>query len=259
MTHGDDFVVRWPIVTGPTHRLADLKNQISGCTQAKQKSSATDQRKASRHGTGYCTRVQRGVADQHDPTDVDALVKDLGLEHGKSVQTPAVHDVTDDEPEPLDQTQSSNHRSQVARCLFFSQDRADNIRCERVVSKHVKHHTAEHCNIEEVGQILERSLTYSGSDWACCKATRESRSAGMILLGNHTLNAYTARRQSCPQQRLRASESKGMVSLLCNLGYEIKTVVTNGAKATEHTLHRHGIDRLRKTRQTSAPKHSAKQ
>ena len=59
------------------------------------------------------------------PRLIDVLVKDLGLEHGRLVQTPAVHDVTDQEPEPLDQTQSSQYRSQVARCLFLSQDRSD--------------------------------------------------------------------------------------------------------------------------------------
>ena len=62
---------------------------------------------------------------QHDPRHVDVLVKDLGFEQGTSVQTPAVHDVTDEEPEPMDQVRHSEYRSQVARCLFFSQDRAD--------------------------------------------------------------------------------------------------------------------------------------
>ena len=41
------------------------------------------------------------------------------------MQTPATHDVTESEVEPLDQAQHSNHRSQVARCLFLSQDRAN--------------------------------------------------------------------------------------------------------------------------------------
>ena len=62
---------------------------------------------------------------QHDPRHVDVLVKDLGLEQGNSVQTPAVYDVTDEEPEPLDQVRHSEYRSQVGSCLFFSQDRAD--------------------------------------------------------------------------------------------------------------------------------------
>ena len=62
---------------------------------------------------------------QHDPRHVDVLVKDQGLERGNSVQTLATHDVTEEEVEPLDQMQSSKYRAQVARCLFFSQDRAD--------------------------------------------------------------------------------------------------------------------------------------
>ena len=54
------------------------------------------------------------------------LVKDLGLEHGNSVQTPATSDVMEEvESEPLSQVQHQQHRSQVARCLFLSQDRAD--------------------------------------------------------------------------------------------------------------------------------------
>ena len=67
----------------------------------------------------------RGIVYQHDPRHVDVLVKELVLERGNSVQTPASHDVTECEAESLDQAQHSKYRSQVARCLFISQDRAD--------------------------------------------------------------------------------------------------------------------------------------
>ena len=61
----------------------------------------------------------RGIVHQHDPRHVDVLVKDLGLEHGNSVQTPATHDATEEEaPGPLSQVQHSKYRSHVARCLF---------------------------------------------------------------------------------------------------------------------------------------------
>ena len=69
---------------------------------------------------------ERGVVYQHDPRHVDVLVKELGLEHGNSVQTPAAPDVTEEEgSEPLSQDQHQRYRPQVARCLFLSQDRAD--------------------------------------------------------------------------------------------------------------------------------------
>ena len=62
---------------------------------------------------------------QHDPRHVDVLVKDLGLEHGNSVQTPAAPGVLEEEEsEPLSQDQHHRYRSLVDRCLFLSQVQA---------------------------------------------------------------------------------------------------------------------------------------
>ena len=197
---------------------------------------------------------RRGIVCQHDPRHVDMLVKDVGLEHGNSVQTPATHDATEEEePEPLDQVQHSKCRSQVASCLFPSQDRVDNVHRERVVSKDVKPHATELCQVEEADQTFEReiqweqrfSTTLSDSDWAGCKDTRQSSSAGVMLLGSHTLQACTrkqeiiARSSAEPElyaAALGASESKGIVSLLRDLGYEMKPVLAIDAKATDHIL-----------------------
>ena len=77
---------------------------------------------------------------QYDLRHVDVLVKDPGHEHGNSVQTPAMHDATEEEaPGLLSQVQHSKYRSQVARCLLPSQDRADltfimNELCQRMSS-----------------------------------------------------------------------------------------------------------------------------
>ena len=70
--------------------------------------------------------AKRGIVYQHGPRHVDVLVKDLGLEHGNSVQTPATPGVMEkEESEPFTQVQHEQYRSQVARCLVLSQDRAD--------------------------------------------------------------------------------------------------------------------------------------
>ena len=55
------------------------------------------------------------------------------------------------------------------------------------------------------------------------------------------------------EAELDASESKRIVSLLFDMGNEMKSVLAIDAKATEHILHRQGIGE-----QTSAPNHSAK-
>ena len=75
---------------------------------------------------------------QHDPRHVDVLVKDLGLEHGNSVQTLAAPDaMEEEESELLSQDQHHRFRSLVARCLFLSQDWTDitfivNVLCQKM-------------------------------------------------------------------------------------------------------------------------------
>ena len=39
--------------------------------------------------------------------------------------------------------------------------------------------------------MVEEVATFSDSDWAGCKETRISSSAGVIMLGDHALKAYT--------------------------------------------------------------------
>ena len=72
----------------------------------------------------------------------------------------------------------------------------------------------------------------------------------MVLLGSHTLKTYKRKhhiiaRSSAEAEldaaALGASESEGIVSLLKDLGYEMKPVLATDAKATEHILHRQGI------------------
>ena len=75
-----------------------------------------------------------------------------------------------------------------------------------------------------------------------------------MLLGSHSLKAYTRKQKiiaRCSAEaelcaaELRASESIGVVSLLKDLGYEMKPVFAIDAKATEHILHRQEIGRLK--------------
>ena len=93
---------------------------------------------------------------QHDARHVDVLVKDVGLERGNSVQPPAVHDVTHEEPEPVDQMQSSKNRSQVARCLFCTQDRAVTFIRNELCHRMSTPHTAEPYKVEQTGQIPKK-------------------------------------------------------------------------------------------------------
>ena len=41
------------------------------------------------------------------------------------------------------------------------------------------------------------------------------------------------------------SEEKGVQSMMCDLGFAVKPVLSIDAKATEHILHRQGIGKLK--------------
>ena len=213
---------------------------------------------------------KREIVYQHDP-HVDVLVNDLGLEHGNSVQTPATPDVTEEEEsEPLSQDHHHRYRSQVARCLFLSPDRADitfivNELCQRMSSPTQPSlaklkRLARSLNGErqwgqfKYGRPVEEVTTFIDSDWAGCKETRKSSSAGVVMLGNHTLKAYTRKQKIIARSSaeaeffaaaLGASELEGIVSLLRDLGYKKNPVLAIDAKATEHMLHRQGIGKLK--------------
>ena len=144
---------------------------------------------------------KRGIVYQHDPRHVDVLVKDLGLEHGNSVQTPATPDVTEEEKsEPLSQNQHHRYRSQAARCLFLCQDRADttfivNDLCQKMSNpnqqslarlKRLARYLKSQRQWEQVfeyGKMAEELTVFTDSNWAGCKETRKSSSAGVVMLG----------------------------------------------------------------------------
>ena len=102
--------------------------------------------------------------------------------------------------------------------------------------------------------VMEEWSKRCDSYWAGCQEIRKSSSAGVMQLGSRTLDAKTRKQHiivSCSAEAelcaaaLGASDTKGMVWSFCDLGYEMKPVLSINAKATEHIFHRQGIGRLK--------------
>ena len=182
----------------------------------------------------------------------------------------ATPDVTEEEEsEPLSQDQHHRYRSQVARCLFLSQDRADitfivNELCQKMSSPNQQtlaklkrlasylKRKRQWGQVFEYGKIAEELTVFTGSDWAGCKETRMSSS--VLMLGGHTMKAYTRKQKVIAKSSteaelyaaaLGASEAKGVQSMMYHLGFAVKPVLAIDAKATEHILHRQGIGKLK--------------
>ena len=115
LTHGDDFVF-----AGPKKRLMEFENKMTCVYSIKAKIIGHGSSKSIMTLNRRLHWGQEGIVYQHDPRHVEVLVKDLGLEHGNSVQTAAAPDAAEEkEPEPLSQDQHHKYRSQVARCVFL--------------------------------------------------------------------------------------------------------------------------------------------
>ena len=230
LTHGDDFVV-----TGTRVSLLELKNQLESVYPIKASIvGACSTKSIKALNRKRCWR-ETGILHQHDVRHVDVLVESLGLENGNTVQTPKVDDVKDENPVWLDSEHISKYRSHVARCLFFSQDRADitfavNELCQRMSdpSQHsfsklkrlVRYWKGERQRIQvfEFGDMSSEVTVFSGSDWAGDKETRKSSSAGVALVGRHFLmrpqenrrsSPEAVQRQNCMQQHCERQKRKG--------------------------------------------------
>ena len=107
----------------------------------------------------------------------------------------------------------------------------------------------------EYGQLAGELTVFTDSDWASCKETRKSSSAGVLMLGRHTLKAYTRKQKVMAKSSAEAEtvcSSIGSVrserevqSMMCDLGFAMKPVLAIDAKAIEHILHRQGIGKLK--------------
>ena len=92
LTHGDDFVL-----TGPTKKLMEFERKMTRVDPIKAKIISHGSPKSIKTVNRRLHWGKRRIVCQHDPRHVDVLVKDLGLEHGNSVQTPATPDVMEEE------------------------------------------------------------------------------------------------------------------------------------------------------------------
>ena len=156
-------------------------------------------------------------------------VKDLRLEHGNSVQTPATRDATEEEePEQLSQVQHSKYMSQVSRCLFVSQDRADITSIVNELSQRMSRPTQrsfakrkrlvrylkrerQSGQIFKYGRMVEEVTAFTDWNLAGCKETRKPSSAGVMLLGDQSCPeiAHAQTKDHCKKQcRGRAARGK---------------------------------------------------
>ena len=144
MTHGDDFVL-----TGPRDGVTEFKNKMTWVCPIKTNHhlrvngeyQSIDYKGAlgkARNCVSVRSQTCRGARKRHR-----TRARQLRANTSKRMT------------EPLDQDQHSSYRSLVARCLFFSHDRADTTFIVNELCQRMSLHTTEPCQVEEASQKIE--------------------------------------------------------------------------------------------------------
>ena len=158
MTHGDDFVL-----TGPTKKLMEFERKMTSvCIKAKVIGYGSSKSIKTLNRRLHWAR--RGIVYQYDPRHVDVLVKDLGLEHGNSVQTSNTRRDRRGRVRTIES--GSLTQIQVTGCqMFVPQSRSSrhNIHCEQAVPKDVESPPTEPCKAQKTCQVFETRETVGTS------------------------------------------------------------------------------------------------
>ena len=97
-------------------------------------------------------------------------------------------------------------------------------------------------------------VTFTDSDWAGCKRTYKSTSAGVVQWGTHALKAWSATQSvlalSSAEAELYAmvkgaSQCLGMMSMAAALGIQVGGRIESDASAALGIVQRHGLGKLR--------------
>ena len=174
--------------------------------------------------------------------------------------------------EPLSQVQHQQYRSQVASCLFLSQDRAEitfivNELCQKMstpnqqslsklkrLARYLKRER-QWGQVFEYGNMAEELTVFPDSGWAGMQGNSKVIERRCSAAGRtHHESIHTKAEGHCKEQcrgRTVCSiigerrKQTGVQSMMRDLGFAVKPVLNIDAKATEHILHRQGIGKLK--------------
>ena len=162
---------------------------------------------------------------------------------------------------------TGKYRSHV--CLFLSQDRADRTfavkeLCQRMSDPSQLFQIEATCSVPEGTKTMGPSFRIRerefGSDgllglrWGWRQRKAEVVKCAGRTRGRHFLKAYTRTQNIIARSSagtelytaaLGASEAQAVQSMMWDLDFSVKPVLIIDAEATEHSLHRHGIGKMK--------------
>jgi hypothetical protein len=277
--HGDDFMV-----LGDDDAIASFEALIASRYQYKRLAILGFEPKDDKSMT-YLNRVVRVAVEANDrrvvyvePDSRHALliVKDLGLEGSKGVDTPAEkksseQQMADAESPQLYAEEALRYRSVTMRSAYLAQDRPDLSNTTKGLARHMQQPTtAAMGRLKRLGRYLinhpsvvrrfdeqklpDKIKVLVDSDHAGCAVTRRSTTGMIVRFGRHCCkhsgNLQTGITLSSGESEYGAlvkgaSTGLGIQSLLADLGLDVQVEVLSDSSAARGHVARRGLGKMR--------------
>ena len=215
----------------------------------------------------------RTLTYEPDPRHVEIILRSLNLDaKAKSVVTPAVRTKpSNDDEDPLAETEVRDYRSTCMRIAFLAQDLPHLLYASKEIArKMLKPTRGSYAAMKRIGRFLKGAprclqtysmqdpsgelVVLSDSDFAGCMETRKSTSACFLYHGEHLIRA-TSSTQGI--QGLSSGESEfmalvratsiglGAQAMAKDLGVELTLSVKTDSSAAHGVAHRRGVGKIR--------------
>ena len=218
-----------------------------------------------------------GLELEADPRHVADVLEALGLERANLAATPAVSEKTraedsrEAEDVELDSTEATRYRSVVAKLNYLAHDRPDLKFSTMLASVNMsKPRLSDMRKLVRIGRFLRgrpravclyrwqplpsKISVYSDSDWAGCRVSRKSVSAGAIFVGDHCVKSWAKRQQvvalSTAEAELyaavrAAADALGMQSLCRDIGIQAEVDLYLDSSSALALTNRAGLGRAK--------------
>lgn len=269
--HGDDFVG-----VGPVEMLEEIalgmesKYPVKVSIMSEMPGYARELRVLGRR----IRWTSDGVVYEHDERHVQRILEQMELTQAKPVGTPTVRQdqVHAEEDTPLRPGDATAYRALAARMNYLAVDRPDLSFATKEICKSmsspmqkdwekIKRAARYLIKVPDLAAVFPWGngedpvlRVYTDSDWAGDRETRRSTSAGCAMWCGGTIKHWTKQQKVIAKSSaeaelyaatLAASEAKGLVATMKDLGIEVKIRLHIDAKATVFILHRLGPGKMK--------------
>ena len=271
--HGDDFTI-----SGPTESLEWLLKTMKARYEVTHEILGPEANmvKEMRVLNRVIRWTDQGLTYEADQRHAELIVEAMGMKNAKGVATPAVHEPADvkeqrERSPQLSSIDATMYRALAARLNYLALDRTDLQFTAKSIARYMasprmydwgalKRVARYLVTAPRVVQLFEwqevptHVTTHTDSDWAGDKITRKSTSGGTMKWGSHLIKSWSSTQQviatSSGEAELYAmvkgvSQTKGLISMLNDLGYNANAKVCTDANAAIGIVHRQGLGKTR--------------